>query len=123
MSFIDFVEGPLYYVAATIFVFGALWRVIGIIRIGRKKDISPPKGSAALGFFKGNLRHFFPRGIFARRHGCTSLAAMGFTSDCSACCCSPHRMLRLSVTGLRALAGQHYHAGGLSLPPRLLFWD
>ena len=69
MSFIEFVEGPLYYVAATIFVLGALWRVVGIIRIGRKKDISPPKGSAAIGFVKGNLRHFFPRGpvVFSRR--------------------------------------------------------
>lgn len=123
MSFIDFVEGPLYYVAATIFVLGALWRVIGIIRIGRKKDISPPKGSAAMGFFKGNLRHFFRAGYLLAAHGCTSLAAMDFTLDCSACCCSPRRMLRLSVTGSPALAGQHYHAGVSSLPPRLLFWD
>ena len=67
MSFLEFVEGPLFYVAATIFVVAALWRLIGIIAIGRRKDISPPKGSAAVGFFKGNLRHFFPRGIFTRR--------------------------------------------------------
>lgn len=78
MSFIDFVEGPLYYVAATIFVLGALWRVIGIIRIGRKKDISPPKGSAAMGFVKGNLRHFFPRGIFARRTWMHIVGGYGF---------------------------------------------
>lgn len=67
MSFIEFVEGPLYTVAIWIFMLGAAWRVFGIIRIGRKKDISPPKGSAAAGFVKGNFRHFFPRGIFARR--------------------------------------------------------
>ena len=66
MSFLEFVEGPLFYVAAAIFVLAGLWRLIGIIRIGRKKDISPPKGSAVAGFIKGNLRHFVPRGIFAR---------------------------------------------------------
>ncbi len=67
MSFLEFVEGPLFYIAMGIFVLAGLWRLIGIIRFGRRKDISPPKGSAAAGFVKGNLRHFFPRGMFARR--------------------------------------------------------
>lgn len=78
MSFLNFVEGPLYYFAATIFVVAALWRIIGIIRIGRKKDISPPKGSAAAGFIKGNFRHFLPRGIFAKRTMVHILGGYGF---------------------------------------------
>ncbi len=67
MSFIELVEGPLFYISFAIFVLAGLWRIIGVIRIGRKPDISPPKGSAIGGFIKGNLRHFFPRGMFARR--------------------------------------------------------
>jgi len=67
MSFLQFVEGPLFYVAIGIFVLAGLWRLIGLIRLGRRKDISPPKGSAVAGFFKGNLRHFFPRAMFAKR--------------------------------------------------------
>ncbi len=78
MSFVELVEGPLFTLAASIFVLGVLWRLIGIIRIGRTKDISPPKASAALGFFKGNLRHFFPRGIFAKRTALHIIAGYGF---------------------------------------------
>jgi hypothetical protein len=39
MSFLQFVEGPLFTFAAAVFVLGALWRLVGIIRIGRKKDM------------------------------------------------------------------------------------
>jgi nitrate reductase gamma subunit len=67
MTFLQFVQGPMFYVAFTIFVVGAAWRIIGILRMGRKPDLAPPKGSAAAGWIKGNLRHFFPRGLFAQR--------------------------------------------------------
>ena len=67
MSMLEFVEGPMFLFAAAVFVVGALWRFVGIIRIGKKPDLAPPRGSEALGFFKGNLRHFFPRGLFAQR--------------------------------------------------------
>ena len=78
MTFLNFVEDPLFYVAAAIFCAGALWRLIGIIRIGRKKDISPPKGSAVGGFITGNFRHFLPRGIFAKRTMVHILGGYGF---------------------------------------------
>ena len=67
MSFLEFVEGPLFYIAATIFLTGAAWRVIGILRIGHKPSLAPPKGSSVKGFFIGNLRYFFPREMFAGR--------------------------------------------------------
>ncbi len=67
MSFLDFVEGIFFQIAAIIFLFGVVWRMVGLLRIKRRKDISPPKASAAMGFIKGNFRHFIPRGIFARR--------------------------------------------------------
>ena len=78
MSFLELVEGPLFLIAAAIFLLGVLWRLFGIIRIGRKKDISPPKGSAAKGFVVGNLRHFFPRGIFAKRTMVHIVGGYGF---------------------------------------------
>lgn len=67
MTFLEFVEYPMFYVAAAVFAAGAVWRVAGILRLGRKPDIAPPKGSAPAGFVKGNLRHFLPRGLFAER--------------------------------------------------------
>ncbi len=78
MTFLQFVEGPLFYLAAAIFVVAALWRLIGIIRIGRKRDLSPVDGSPALGFVKGNLRHFVPRATFARRTWLHLIAGYGF---------------------------------------------
>ena len=67
MTFLQFVEGPMWYVAATIFVIGAAWRLIGILKLGRKRDLSTPRGSASAGFVVGNLRHFVPRTNFAFR--------------------------------------------------------
>jgi len=78
MSFLQFVEGPLFYIAIGIFVLAGAWRLFGIVRLGRRKDISPAKGSAAAGFVKGNLRHFFPRSMFARRTWLHVLGGYGF---------------------------------------------
>jgi len=67
MSFLQIVEGPLFWVSAGVFVLGALWRMGALIAMKRRRDIAPPRGSAATGFIKGNLRHFLPRATFARR--------------------------------------------------------
>jgi len=78
MTFLQFVEGPFFYVAATIFLLAAIWKVAGLIRIGRKRDLAPARGSGFAGFFKGNLRHFFPRGLFAERTWMHILGGYGF---------------------------------------------
>ena len=78
MTFLEFVEGPMFLFAAAVFVVGAIWRVVGIIRIGKKRDLAPARGSASLGFVKGNLRHFFPRGTFAQRTWMHLLGGYGF---------------------------------------------
>ncbi|HEY9081388.1 respiratory nitrate reductase subunit gamma [Magnetovibrio sp.] len=67
MSFLEFVEGPLWYFAATVFVLGALWKVVGILRLGRKKDLSIPRASAAGGAVKSQFLHFIPHGGFTFR--------------------------------------------------------
>ncbi len=66
-SWLAFAEGPGFLVAAAIFIIGGLWRIIGILRMGGKRDLAPPEHSPALGFIRGNLRHFVPRAVFARR--------------------------------------------------------
>lgn len=78
MTLLQFVEGPMWYFAATVFLIGATWRVIGLIAIGRNADLSAPKQSAAGGFIKGNLRHFVPRLTFAERTWFHWLAGYAF---------------------------------------------
>ena len=78
MSFLQFVEGPFFYVAGVIFLAGAAWKMLGLLRLGRKRDIAPPNGSATWGFIRGNLRHFVPRGIFTRRTWLHVLAGYSF---------------------------------------------
>lgn len=67
MTFLEFVEGPLWTVAASVFVIGALWKVVGILRLGRKADISIPRASAAGGALKAQFLHFVPHGGFTFR--------------------------------------------------------
>ncbi len=78
MSFLEFTEGPFFQVAGVIFLAGAAWKMLGLLRLGRKPDIAPPNGSATWGFIRGNLRHFVPRGIFTRRTWLHVLAGYAF---------------------------------------------
>lgn len=78
MSFLELVEGPLWYAAAAIFVAGVIWRFVGILMFGRKPDLSQPNASAAAGFVKGNLRHFFPRALFLNRTTVHLVGGYGF---------------------------------------------
>ncbi len=66
MTFLNLVEGPLFYIAAAIFVAGVAYRLIGILRLGGKKDLARPNGSAAGGALYTVLRHFVPRRTFWR---------------------------------------------------------
>jgi nitrate reductase gamma subunit len=65
--FLDFVEGPLWVVAYVVFIVGAVWRIVGIVRFGRKPDISIPRASALGGAIKGQFLHFVPHGGFSFR--------------------------------------------------------
>ena len=67
MTFLELTEGPLWYVAATVFVVGAAWRLLGILRFGRKPDLSVPRASAAGGAIGAVIRHSLPRHGFAER--------------------------------------------------------
>ncbi len=78
MTFLEFVMEPMFYFAAAVFVAAGLWRLIGILRLGKKPDLAPARGSAAMGFIKGNLRHFLPRAGFAQRTWMHVLGGWGF---------------------------------------------
>ena len=78
MTFLEFTEGPMFYFAAAVFLAAGLWRLVGIVRLGKKPDLAPARGSAAMGFIKGNLRHFVPRKLFAQRTWMHLLGGYGF---------------------------------------------
>jgi nitrate reductase gamma subunit len=62
MSFLELTEGPLWYIAATIFVVGVVWRLIGILMIGRPKDMSRARKFAPGGAIKAIILHSVPHG-------------------------------------------------------------
>ena len=35
MTFLELTEGPLWYIAVTVFLLGVVWRLAGILMIGR----------------------------------------------------------------------------------------
>lgn len=58
---IDFVQGPLWTFAATVFVIGIIWRLIAILIRGVKQDKAVSRGSAVYGGVGTVLRRFLPR--------------------------------------------------------------
>lgn len=67
MTIVAIIEGPLWYVAAAVFVLGALWRIVGILRLGRRKDFSVPRSAAIPGAIKALFLHLVPHGGFYSR--------------------------------------------------------
>lgn len=47
--FLDFVQGPLWYIAVVIFVVGVALRLLDIFRQGKREDLASVRGSAAAG--------------------------------------------------------------------------
>ena len=47
MDLLAFARGPGMYWATTVFVIGVLWRLVGILLLRRKKDLSEPRNRAA----------------------------------------------------------------------------
>jgi nitrate reductase gamma subunit len=67
MIVVEIIEGPLWYVSAAVFILGALWRIIGILRLGRRTDLSVPRGAAIPGAVKALFLHLVPHGGFYSR--------------------------------------------------------
>lgn len=69
MTFLEFTEGPLWYLASAVFVFGVVWRFVGIIAFGRKPDLSIARASAGAGAVRAVFLHFIPHGGFVTKTG------------------------------------------------------
>lgn len=67
MTLVQIIEGPLWYVAAAVFVVGVAWRLIGILRFGRRTDLSVPRAAAVGGAIKALFLHLVPHGGFYSR--------------------------------------------------------
>lgn len=64
MSFSEFVDGPFWYFSAAVFVIGVLWRLVGMLALGWKTDLSTARAPASSGAVGINVSRFFPRADF-----------------------------------------------------------
>jgi nitrate reductase gamma subunit len=67
MSFLEFTEGPLWYVALTVFVLGVAWNIIGILAMRVRADSAVPRKSPVAGGIKAVFLHMAPHGGFFSR--------------------------------------------------------
>jgi nitrate reductase gamma subunit len=65
--FAEFVDGPFWYFAVTVFVVGVVWRFLAMLRFGTRRDLSVARASAAVGAIRTNLSRFLPRKEIADR--------------------------------------------------------
>ena len=47
--FLEFVEGPLWYLAAVVFAIGVVWRLVDLFRVGNPEDLAPAQGDPLSG--------------------------------------------------------------------------
>jgi hypothetical protein len=61
---IEFIDGPLWYLALTVFILGVAWRLIGLIAMKRPTDLSQARtnNGGIGGAIKALLLHSVPHG-------------------------------------------------------------
>lgn len=64
---LDFIEGPLWYAAVTIFIVGTGWRILGALSIGHRPIQDPGRRSPAFGALRSIVAYMMPRGPFLGR--------------------------------------------------------
>ncbi len=67
MSFLEFTEGPLWYVALVVFSVGVAWNIIGILAMRVRGDSAVPRKSPVAGGIKAIFLHMAPHGGFFSR--------------------------------------------------------
>lgn len=76
MDFLDFARGPALTVALIVFVSGTLWRLVGVLRRPRMRDLSPPRAGApsnGAGALRAVVRGMWPRKEFGQAALVTTL--------------------------------------------------
>lgn len=69
MDLLDFARGPALTVALAVFVLGTLWRLVGVLLLPRRRDLSPAREGAPaplVGALRTVVRRMWPRPEFAR---------------------------------------------------------
>ncbi len=67
MSFLEFTEGPLWYVALTVFVVGVVWNIVAMLAMRVGSDAAVPRRSPLGGAIKAIFLHSVPHeGFFGR---------------------------------------------------------
>ncbi len=78
MTIAEFVDGPMWYFSATVFVVGVTWRLIVMLAKGYKKNYSVPRASAMGGAIATNITRFIPHREFMSRIRLTVIAGYVF---------------------------------------------
>lgn len=76
MDLLSFARGPALQYALIVFVFGALWRLIGVLLLATKPDHSEPRNRARWKGLRLIVLRFWPRREFAARNAATH--ALGY---------------------------------------------
>lgn len=59
--FVQLVDGILWYIALTVFFVGVTWRIVAVLRRGKRKDFAEPRNSGISGAIMANIHGFYPR--------------------------------------------------------------
>lgn len=69
MDLLDVARGPALVLSIAVFVAGTLWRLVGVLRLPRQADLSPPRAGAAsapAAALAAVLRGLWPRRVFGQ---------------------------------------------------------
>ncbi len=75
MDLLDFARGPALVVALAVFFVGAAWRVVAVLRLPSKPDLSPPRNDAPapiMAALDGIVRGMWPRRSFGQAAAVTT---------------------------------------------------
>ncbi len=76
---LEFVEGPLWYIAATIFVVGSCWRLAGALRLGQGQINDSPRASPAAGAARSIISYSLPGSGLSGNRNVQIVAFLGIT--------------------------------------------
>ena len=68
VELLQFARGPALWASAAVLLAGSLWRIVGIVRLGAKPDLSEPRSSRLLaGAMRGIFARMVPKKEFRER--------------------------------------------------------
>ena len=81
MDLLNFARGPALTLALVVFVLGTLWRLAGVLRRPRMRDLSPPRAGAPsnlMGALRAIVRGMWPRKEFGQAALVTTVNGYAF---------------------------------------------